>query len=72
MGVKGDNLGIKSGLLLTSFILNYVLIRVKERGLNKKNRKNKEREKNDQERGETKRKTKLGDFACLITNLRWR
>ena len=49
-----------------------MLIRVKERGLNKKNRKNKEREKNDQEREETKRKTKLGEFACLITNLQWR
>ena len=42
-----------------------MLIRVKERGLNKKNRKNREREKNDRERGETKRKTKLWGI-CLL------
>ena len=61
MGVKGDNLELISGLLLSSFILNYMLIRVKEEGLNKKNRKNKKREKRsiDRERGETKRKAKL-------------
>ena len=76
MGVKGDNLELISGLLLSSFILNYMLIRVKERGLKKKNRKNREREKNDQERGrrtiegEEKRRGKqsLGKFACWITN----
>ena len=65
MRVKGDNLKLISGLLLSSFILNYMLIRVKERGLNKKNRKNREREKNDRERGETKRKTKLWGI-CLL------
>ena len=42
-----------------------MLIRVKERGLNKKNRKNREREKNDRETGETKRKTKLWGI-CLL------
>ena len=31
MGVKGDNLGINSGLLLPSFVLNYMVIRVKEK-----------------------------------------
>ena len=31
LGVKGDNLGINSGLLLPSFILNYMIIRVKEK-----------------------------------------
>ena len=32
MGVKRGNLKLISGLLLPSFILNYMLIRVKERG----------------------------------------
>ena len=31
MGIKGDNLGLISGLLLPSFILNYMVIRVKEK-----------------------------------------
>ena len=31
MGVKGDNLEINSGLLLSPFILNYMIIRVKEK-----------------------------------------
>ena len=31
MGVKGDNLELISGLLLPSFILNYMVIRVKEK-----------------------------------------
>ena len=65
MGVKRGNLKLISGALLPSFILNYILIRVKERGLNKKNKKNREREKNDRERGETKRKTKLWGI-CLL------
>ena len=58
MGVKGDNLELISGLLLSSFILNYMVIRVKEKELNKeKSEKEKERG-NDRE----KRKTKvLGD-----------
>ena len=33
-----------SGVLLPPFILNYILIRVKERGLNKKKKKRTERE----------------------------
>ncbi len=32
LGVKRGNLKLISGLLLPSFILNYMLIRVKERG----------------------------------------
>ena len=32
LGVKRDNLGIISGLFLSSFILNYMTIRVKEKG----------------------------------------
>ena len=31
LGVKGDTLEINSGLLLSSFILNYMVIRVKEK-----------------------------------------
>ena len=31
-GVKGGNLEINSGLLLPSFILNYMIIRIKEKG----------------------------------------
>ena len=52
MGVKRGNLKLISGLLLPSFTLDYMLIRVKKEGLNKKNRKNKE--KTEKER-ETKR-----------------
>ena len=44
-----------------------MLIRVKERGLNKKNRDNREREKNDRPRGETKKETKLWEI-CLLDN----
>ena len=60
MRVKGDNLKLISGLLLSSFILNYILIRVKEKkDLNKKDRKNREkREKRSRERG-TKKKAKI-------------
>ena len=32
LGVKSGNLELISGVLLSSFILNYMLIRVKERG----------------------------------------
>ena len=58
MGVKRGNLKLISGVLLPSFILNYILIRVKERGFNKENRKNK-RERENRTR---KRETKLGKF----------
>ena len=63
MGVKGDNLGIKSGLLLTSFILNYMVIRVKEKEFKKgKIERTEKRGENDREKRETKRKEKiLGD-----------
>ena len=44
MGVKRGNPKLISGVLLPSFILNYILIRVKERGLNKKKKKRTERE----------------------------
>ena len=42
MGVKGDNLGINSGLLLPSFILNYMVIRVKEKRVGIRKKKNRE------------------------------
>ena len=44
MRVKRGNPKLISGVLLPPFILNYILIRVKERGLNKKKKKRKERE----------------------------
>jgi len=42
--VKRGNPKLISGVLLPPFILNYILIRVKERGLNKKKKKRTERE----------------------------
>ena len=57
MGVKRGNPKLISGVLLPSFILNYILIRVKERGFELENRKNK---KGERETIEKKRKnTKL-------------
>ena len=50
MGAKGDNLGINSELLLPSFILNYMVIRVKEKSLNK--------EKSERRRGNEREKEK--------------
>ena len=44
MRVKRGNPKLISGVLLPPFILNYILIRVKERGLNKKKKKRTERE----------------------------
>ena len=44
MRVKRGNPELISGVLLPPFILNYILIRVKERGLNKKKKKRTERE----------------------------
>ena len=64
MEVKGDNLELISGLLLSSFILNYMLIRVKK-GLNKKKRKNREREKR-------RRKQSIGIVDFLTSILWWR
>ena len=58
MGVKGDNLEINSGLFLSPFILNYMVIRVKEKSLNKENRKNREKRGERTREGETKRKAR--------------
>ena len=52
MRVKRGSPKLISGVLLPSFILNYILIRVKERGLNKKiERTRREREKRSRRRG---------------------
>ena len=57
MGVKRGNLKLISGLLLPPFILNYMLIRVKERGFwIKKIERTRERERKSNEReGENER-----------------
>ena len=52
MGVNGDNLGINSGLLLPSFILNYMVIKVKENELESEKE---EGRTNDREKGRTQR-----------------
>ena len=54
MGVKKDNLEINSGLLLPSFILNYMVIRVKEKGvgIRKKRKRQKKRGTNEREKRE--------------------
>ena len=65
MGVKRGNLKLISGALVPSFILNYTLIREKKEGLNKENRKNKEKERETIERGSNERKnTKLGKLLA--------
>ena len=62
MGVKGDTLELISGLLWSSFILNYMLIRVKERGFEQeKEKEQREGEMYDQEKEENKA---LGN--CLL------
>ena len=55
MGVKRGNLKLISGALLPSFILNYILIRVKERGWNKKNKKGQRETEKERERVERER-----------------
>ena len=67
MGVKGDNLGINSGLLLPSFILNYMVIRVKERSLNKEKRTVKKGEMSETKR-RTKRKAEALSNSLLDNN----
>ena len=63
MGVKRGNLQLISGLLLPSFILNYILIRVKERGfLIKKIERTREKKRKSNEKEEKGRETKLGKF----------
>ena len=64
MGVKIGNLKLISGSSLPSFILNYILIRVKERGLNKENKKEqREGKRNELRKDRTRRRNKsLGNF----------
>ena len=50
MGVKGDNLEINSGLLLPSFILNYMIIRVEEKEFERGEIKRKEERTSERER----------------------
>ena len=72
MGVNGDNLRINSGLHLPYFILNYMIIRVKEKELNKEKYKE-QREGETSETRENEEETKKAwEVACLITILRWR
>ena len=54
MGVKGDNLELISGLLWSSFILNYMVIRVK--GICRRKKIKKSREENELERENERRK----------------
>ena len=63
MRVKRGNPKLISGVLLPPFILNYILIRVKERGLNKKKKKRTERE------GETKGKEEKREEEQSFGNL---
>ena len=50
MGVKGDNLEINSRLLLSSFIFDYTIIRVKRKRICKRKIKRTGRGENEQER----------------------
>ena len=62
MGVKRGNLKLISGALLPSFVLNYILIRIKERGFWKKeNRKNKREREN---RTRKKEEQSFGNFLA--------
>ena len=72
MGVKGYNLEINSGLFLSSFILNYMTIRVKDKrvGIRKRERTESE-ERNDREERRTQGKQRFGKVDFLITILRW-
>ena len=63
MRVKRGNPKLISGVLLPPSILNYILIRVKERGLNKKKKKRTERE------GETNGKEEKREEEQSIGNL---
>ena len=56
MRVKRDNLELINGLNSSSFILNYMLIRVKERGFEYEKEKNRKRGRNDREREERRGK----------------
>ena len=58
MWVKGDNLETNSGLLLSSFILDYMITRVKQKEFGEGKIKRTGREERTSERERTKRKAK--------------
>ena len=72
MGVKGDNLELISGLLWSSFILNYMVTRVKQRDFEIGEIKKKKKGERARGREERRGKQSIGEVDCLITNLRWR
>ena len=71
MGVKEVNKGINSRLLLSSFIIDYMIIRVKEKESGEEKIQRTERE-NERERENEEESKDIGKVACLITILRWR
>ena len=70
MGVKGDNLEINSGLLLPSFILNYMIIRVKEKEFEegKKSERDRKRGITSEKQREAKRKAEALRNSLLDHN----
>ena len=56
MGFKEDNKGKNSGLLLSSFIIDYMIIRVKEKRIRRRKIKRTEREKELERENEEKSK----------------
>ena len=61
MRVKGDNLEFISGLILSSFIPNYMLIRVKQKGFGiRKTERTERKGRNDREREERRGKQSFG------------
>ena len=70
MGFKEDNKGINSGVLLSSVIIDYMIIRVKEKESGEE--KWKEPRENERETDNEEDNKGIGEVACLITILRWR
>ena len=70
MGVKEDNKEINSGLLVSSFIIDYMIIRVKEKELEEGKIERTEEKK--RERAKEREERSFGKVDCLITILRWR
>ena len=64
MGVKRDNLELISGLLLASFILNYMVIRVKQRDFERGEIKKKK--KGERARGREERRGKRKDLESRL------
>ena len=65
MGVKRGNLKLISELLLPSFVPNYMLIKVKKEGLNKKKKRTeRERRRIDRERRTKRKNTRLWEILA--------